>query len=52
MKSDISRRRALATIGAGGAATVARTAALAAAPDHSDGKLLSHVARFHRVYQD
>ncbi len=41
MESDISRRRALATIGAGAAATATGTAALAVSPDHPDAALLA-----------
>ncbi len=52
MTSDISRRRALATIGAGAAATAAGGAALAVTPDNPDAELLSRVAEFHHIYRE
>lgn len=49
--NPISRRTALATIGAGAAATAAGGAALAATPDR-DAALLARVAEFHRAYRE
>ncbi len=52
MKSKITRRRALATIGAGAAATAAGATALAVTPDHPDTKLLALGRQWQRAYAD
>jgi hypothetical protein len=51
-RESITRRKALATIGAGAAATAAGGAALTVSPDKPDAELLSRVADFHRAYQE
>ncbi len=52
MKSKITRRRALATIGAGAAVATTGGATLVVTPGNLDAELLSRVAEFHRAYQE